>query len=189
MPNQESPPKKILIDVAIIAMLIMTFSAAFMNSAVGAAIGIIGYIAESVLVFLDARSRKMRAAIWAFFAFVLPPIAIPLYFYLRHPIGGRPESDTDMTGGLRASTNKLSLFLGIIGLGLLAVSYFWWDSIFGKMGSGGMLDPLTCLYSSNAICELASGLSGSPAYPPLLFWSGLILLLVGISIEIFMAKK
>ena len=74
-------------------------------------------------------------------------------------------------------TKGLSKILVLAGLGLIIVSLIWWQQTFGLD-----LDRIKCLVVSDGICKISKlkNLFGGTAYNPLIFWAGLVSLIVGL---------
>ena len=74
------------------------------------------------------------------------------------------------------------------------VAVVWWGFTYGQMAIdlGSSFDKaLSCLYTSGGMCGLASGFSklgGGTPYEPMLFWAGVVLLLVGLVLG-FLKKR
>ncbi|WP_116365782.1 hypothetical protein [Parahaliea mediterranea] len=85
------------------------------------------------------------------------------------------------------NTRRLSVLLVAGGLGLVLLAVVWFIVAFADamdmagsfMGDDYSTRLMACLYSSAALCEGAGAFSEGPAYSPVLFWLGLVAVLVG----------
>ena len=95
------------------------------------------------------------------------------------------------------NVRKLSLLLMLAGVALLLLSIVWffvaYASTLDTMSRYGDKDVtmqmMACIYSSPPICQGAAFLSDSPAYSPVVFWLGVILLLGGIIVFFALNKQ
>jgi len=92
---------------------------------------------------------------------------------------------------------KLGNILMIAGSVVLVGALIWWFSFYsavarelGKATGGGadlgVLDAMSCLYSSGGICAIATVAAtvvGRTAYEPMLLWFGLAGLVLGVLIR------
>lgn len=94
---------------------------------------------------------------------------------------------------------KLGNILAVIGGAVLAGAVAWWFVFYSNVVSElqrapvgveagkGLRDVVSCLYSSDGICGLiatGANLFGKTPYAPVVFWVGLVGLVVGVVIRL-----
>lgn len=94
---------------------------------------------------------------------------------------------------------KLGNILAVIGAAALVGAVAWWFVFYsnvvselqnapgGREAGAGIRDVWRCLYSSDGLCALISGganLFGKTPYEPMLFWIGLVGLVVGVVVRL-----
>ncbi|AFI85849.1 hypothetical protein [Methylophaga nitratireducenticrescens] len=83
---------------------------------------------------------------------------------------------------------KLSLILMLMGIAFLLLSLVWFfvayastlDTITQYGDKDLVMQMMACVYSSPPICQGAAFLSDGPSYSPVVFWLGIIMILVGV---------
>jgi hypothetical protein len=93
---------------------------------------------------------------------------------------------------------RLGNILAALGAVVLAGAFIWWFQFYSSVASelkpvaGGkatlsVWDAKSCLYTSSDFCGLVSGgarLLGATPYEPMLFWAGLVALIIGVVIRL-----
>jgi|GEM_PF-862525 len=85
-------------------------------------------------------------------------------------------------------TRKLSLILILGGVAVIALSIVWFFAVYAEamdtmsqFGGNDMAGKImSCLYSSDAVCQGGGFMSDAPSYTPVIFWIGLIGLIAGV---------
>lgn len=92
---------------------------------------------------------------------------------------------------------KLSLILMLAGIVFLMLSLVWffvaYASTLDTMSQYGdkdvVMQMMACVYSSPPICQGAAFLSDGPAYSPVVFWLGIMMVLGGVIVFFALNKK